>query len=259
MEGKPEDGLWLTTGTCAAAAAQGAARLLLTGEPVESVSILTPKGIRLRLPIRENRREGDRAVSSVVKYAGDDPDVTDGVEVLASVEKIPGNSLEIDGGVGVGRVTRPGLDQPVGNAAINRVPRQMIRKRWRTCGGSWAMAAACGWSSPFPPGSGWRPKPLTRAGNRRRHLRPGDQRHCGAHERGGLGGHHRRGGADAGGGGRPVFAGGPGQLRDGLPAGQPGAFPGAGGQVQQLCGTDIDLAAENGFQVSCSSATSASL
>ena len=117
-----------TTGTCAAAAAQGAARLLLTGEPVESVSILTPKGIRLRLPIRENRREGDRAVSSVVKYAGDDPDVTDGVEVLASVEKIPGNSLEIDGGVGVGRVTRPGLDQPVGNAAINRVPRQMIRE-----------------------------------------------------------------------------------------------------------------------------------
>ena len=115
-----------TTGTCAAAAAQAAARLLLAGEPVDSVSILTPKGIRLQLPIRESRREGGQAICSVVKYAGDDPDVTDGTEVWASVEKTPGNDLEIDGGVGVGRVTKPGLDQPVGNAAINRVPRQMI-------------------------------------------------------------------------------------------------------------------------------------
>lgn len=115
-----------TTGTCAAAAAQGAARLLLTGEPVESVSILTPKGIRLQLPLRENRQDGERAICSVIKYAGDDPDVTDGIEIFASVEKISGNGLEIDGGVGVGRVTKPGLDQPVGNAAINRVPRQMI-------------------------------------------------------------------------------------------------------------------------------------
>lgn len=117
-----------TTGTCAAAAACAAAQLLLSGHPVPSVSILTPKGIRLNLPIEQSSLEKGRAVCAVKKYAGDDPDVTDGVLVFASVEKIEEKEVEIDGGVGIGRVTKPGLDQPVGNAAINRVPRQMIRE-----------------------------------------------------------------------------------------------------------------------------------
>ncbi|WP_434309114.1 cobalt-precorrin-5B (C(1))-methyltransferase CbiD [Hominifimenecus sp. rT4P-3] len=117
-----------TTGTCAAAAAGAAAWLLLSGCSVPFLSILTPKGIRLNLPIEESRWEGDRAVCGVKKYAGDDPDVTDGVMVYAAVEKIDRNCIEIDGGVGVGRVTKPGLDQRVGNAAINRVPRQMIQE-----------------------------------------------------------------------------------------------------------------------------------
>ena len=117
-----------TTGTCAAAAACAAAQFLLTGRPVPSVSILTPKGIRLNLPVEESTCEEGRAICAVKKYAGDDPDVTDGALVYASVEKIDGNEIIIDGGVGVGRVTKPGLDQPVGNAAINRVPRQMIRE-----------------------------------------------------------------------------------------------------------------------------------
>ena len=117
-----------TTGTCAAAAACAAAQLLLTGRPVPSVSILTPKGIRLNLPVEESTCEDGRAICAVKKYAGDDPDVTDGVLIYAYVEKIGGNEIEIDGGVGVGRVTKPGLDQPVGNAAINRVPRQIIEQ-----------------------------------------------------------------------------------------------------------------------------------
>jgi cobalt-precorrin-5B (C1)-methyltransferase len=115
-----------TTGSCATLAAKAAARMLLTGLPVDTVEIVTPKGLSVEVPVQETVL-GDGFVSCAVqKDAGDDPDVTDGTLVFAKVSKTDVPGIKIDGGEGVGRVTRPGLDQPIGAAAINHVPRQMI-------------------------------------------------------------------------------------------------------------------------------------
>ena len=114
-----------TTGSCAALAAAGAARLLLTGEMPEKLRLVTPKGWPLEVTPADWSLCGETARCAVKKDAGDDPDVTDGCLVYASVRKTA-RGLAIDGGEGVGRVTRAGLDQPVGAAAINSVPRQMI-------------------------------------------------------------------------------------------------------------------------------------
>lgn len=115
-----------TTGSCAAAAAKAATWMLLTGKTVEEVEIMTPKGIPFHPRIEQVRRSAHQVSCSVKKDGGDDPDVTHGLYITATVEIIPGTEIEIDGGTGVGRVTREGLDQPVGSAAINRVPRKMI-------------------------------------------------------------------------------------------------------------------------------------
>lgn len=131
-----------TTGSCAAAAAKAAARMLLTGEEIRQVSLLTPKGVMLYLDI-ENIQFGKDSVSCAVqKDSGDDPDVTNGVYVFAEVKKIAGTEILLDGGEGVGRVTRKGLEQEIGAAAINKVPRQMIReaveeqcRKYHYCGG----------------------------------------------------------------------------------------------------------------------------
>lgn len=121
-----------TTGTCAALAASGAAAFLLLGEEPEELSIMTGKGLKVKVPVFAWGQEaGESAWCSVLKDAGDDADVTDGMEVkvTVSISSLPG--IRIDGGEGVGRVTKPGLDQPVGNAAINSVPRQMIAEEVR--------------------------------------------------------------------------------------------------------------------------------
>ena len=120
--------LGYTTGSCAAAAAKAAAYMLLTGRRMEQVELATPKGIRLTLPVEEIRTEADRVSCAVRKDGGDDPDVTTGSLIFAEVSRRDGTDIVIDGGRGVGRVTKPGLDQPVGAAAINSVPRQMIRE-----------------------------------------------------------------------------------------------------------------------------------
>lgn len=117
-----------TTGTCAALAAAGAARLLLTGAAPETVELTTPKGLVVAVPLLEAGRDGRTARAAVRKDAGDDADVTDGLLIWAEVSPLEGEGISIDGGPGVGRVTKPGLDQPVGAAAINHVPRQMIRQ-----------------------------------------------------------------------------------------------------------------------------------
>ncbi len=122
-----------TTGSCAAAAAGAAAEMLLTGKTVGSVRLRVPAGETLELEILEPEIGGDYAACYVRKDAGDDPDVTDGILVGAKAEIIP-SGIEIVGGEGVGRVTKPGLDQPVGAAAINSVPRKMIAE---------AAATAC--------------------------------------------------------------------------------------------------------------------
>lgn len=115
-----------TTGTCAALAAQGAARLLLTGQAPERVSLRTPKGWVVEVPVEAPRLEGGTAFCSVTKDGGDDIDATHGLLITAAVTRQPGEEITLRGGEGVGRVTKPGLDQPVGEWAINSVPRRMI-------------------------------------------------------------------------------------------------------------------------------------
>ena len=120
--------LGYTTGSCAAAAAKAAAVMLLTGRRLETVALLTPKGIRLELEVREVETGPDHVSCAIAKDAGDDPDVTNGALIFARVSRREEPGIVIDGGSGVGRVTKPGLDQPVGAAAINSVPRRMIRE-----------------------------------------------------------------------------------------------------------------------------------
>ncbi len=115
----------ITTGTCAAAAAAAAARLLLCGEKADTVEITLPRGERRTVNTGNFSRGVRSARCSVKKYSGDDPDVTDGAEIFAAVSRC-GDGILIKGGDGVGRVTREGLDRPVGDAAINTVPRKMI-------------------------------------------------------------------------------------------------------------------------------------
>lgn len=123
-----------TTGTCAALAAAGAAQLLLTGTEPGLLSVKTPKGPTVSVESEYSRLEPDgSALCAVRKDAGDDPDITGGMLVCARVSFLTesdrdGERIVIDGGEGVGRVTRPGLDQPPGSAAINTVPRRMIRE-----------------------------------------------------------------------------------------------------------------------------------
>lgn len=115
-----------TTGTCAAAAAKAATVLLLSGAAPETVPIRTPKGIDLTLPVLEPSLKNGAATCAIRKDSGDDPDVTNGVLVYATVSFSPVPGVAIDGGTGVGRVTKPGLRQAIGEAAINPVPREMI-------------------------------------------------------------------------------------------------------------------------------------
>lgn len=130
----------ITTGTCAAAAAKAAAFFLLLDRKEEKILLHMPRGIEMAVPVFLNKRERDRAEFFVIKDSGDDPDVTDHAEIYASVERIfrddkfpktvfreeEDQRLFLDGGEGVGRVTRTGLEQEIGQAAINKVPRKMI-------------------------------------------------------------------------------------------------------------------------------------
>lgn len=138
-----------TTGSCAAAAAKAAAYMLLTGREKTEITIETPKGIPYTAQIRNICRREQEVSCAVEKDGGDDPDITTGALICAKVSfaeitdrkarEEPGRKngtghapeqaqVVIDGGIGVGRVTKPGLDQPVGNAAINHVPREMIER-----------------------------------------------------------------------------------------------------------------------------------
>ena len=119
-----------TTGTCAALGAAGAARLLLTGRTPETVALRTPKGIVVEVEPIFCRLSDEGAECAIRKDGGDDVDVTTGLPVIASVALRPelSGEVRIHGGEGVGRVTKPGLDQPVGEAAINHVPRAMIKE-----------------------------------------------------------------------------------------------------------------------------------
>lgn len=117
-----------TTGSCATAASKAAAIMLLTQRSVDSLYLITPKGIEINLDIEDIDIAKDYVSCAVKKDSGDDPDVTNGILVYAKVSLLDKPEIIIDGGKGIGRVTKPGLNQPVGNAAINSTPRQTITK-----------------------------------------------------------------------------------------------------------------------------------
>lgn len=140
-----------TTGSCAAAAAKAAAQMLLADEEILHISLQTPKGIVLYLDVEDILRQPGRVSCAIRKFSGDDPDVTDGMLVYATVsiegeaaenyemtEGRDGLLLRLDGGEGVGRIMRKGMEQAIGQAAINQVPRRMIfdavRKVCESCG-----------------------------------------------------------------------------------------------------------------------------
>ena len=131
-----------TTGSCATGAAKAAARMLLTGSTVDCIELDTPKGIRLSLEILVITRGDGWVKCAVQKDSGDDPDITNGILIYSKVEKTE-VGIEIDGGEGVGLVTKEGLDQPVGAAAINSTPRRMIREALE------AEADTCGYVGGF--------------------------------------------------------------------------------------------------------------
>ncbi|UJS17660.1 MAG: cobalt-precorrin-5B (C(1))-methyltransferase CbiD [Candidatus Jettenia sp.] len=125
-----------TTGSCATAAAKAAAIGLLKGDIPDEVEIDTPIGVKLTLRIFNKRLSDTASECAVQKDAGDDPDVTNGCRIYARVEWNNTDTIEIDGGEGVGRVTKPGLQVAVGKAAINPVPRRMIEDAVRKVIGS---------------------------------------------------------------------------------------------------------------------------
>lgn len=121
-----------TTGSCAAGAAKAATRMLLEDSNIARETLMTPKGILLDLEILHGTKGKDWVSCAVKKDAGDDPDITDQLEIFAKVEKCTQPGIHIQGGEGVGIVTRKGLEQPLGSPAINKVPRAMIQKELET-------------------------------------------------------------------------------------------------------------------------------
>lgn len=120
-----------TTGTCAAAASAGAARMLLSGKVIENITVITPSGNSVTVGLTDIKKENDYVSCAVQKDSGDDPDVTDKILVYSTVsyEK---SGMTVDGGEGVGRVTKKGLKQQIGEAAINPVPRKIIEEQLKT-------------------------------------------------------------------------------------------------------------------------------
>lgn len=120
-----------TTGSCSAAAAKACALMLSENKIIKSVSIDTPSGIVLDMKVMNPHIEDGYASCSIIKDSGDDPDVTDGIQIYAKVKKRNDSDIVIDGGIGIGRITRKGLFGNIGEAAINPVPRKMIKDEIR--------------------------------------------------------------------------------------------------------------------------------
>src|SRR4051794_35061315 len=132
-----------TTGACAAAGTRAACRLLARDERPECVAVPSPLGFDLSIPINRLAYADGTATAGVIKDGGDDPDVTHGAEVLATVRRVAEAGVHIHGGPGVGTVTQPGLELPPGSPAINPVPRRMIIE-------AVAIALELGTDSPDP-------------------------------------------------------------------------------------------------------------
>jgi len=124
-----------TTGSSATAASKAALLSIINQKKIESVDILLPKRSYVQIPIHSCHFESDKAKCSVIKNGGDDPDVTHGAEIIVDLsftEKV--NGIEIDGGEGVGIVTKPGLGLEINKPAINPVPKKMIIENLREIG-----------------------------------------------------------------------------------------------------------------------------
>lgn len=115
-----------TTGSCAAAASKAATIMLLRKIKISNIDLLTPKGIILDLDVYDVKIGEDYVSCAIKKDSGDDPDVTNGMMIYAKVSYSDSTEINIDGGLGVGRVTKRGLQQEIGEAAINKVPKSMI-------------------------------------------------------------------------------------------------------------------------------------
>ena len=130
--------LGFTTGTCASAAAKAAVQALFAGVISSEVAVGLPGGERVTLPVRVFLGHG-YSLAEVVKDAGDDPDITHGAVIQAKAEPYAPGEVRLEAGAGIGRVTKPGLAVPVGEPAINPVPREMILQAIRE-----ALPAGCG-------------------------------------------------------------------------------------------------------------------
>lgn len=120
-----------TTGSCATGAAKAATYMILTKETLETVNIDTPKGILLNLKVENVDINNDFAQCSIQKDGGDDIDATHKMHIYAKAELIDSNEIIIDGGIGIGRVTKKGLGIEIGKAAINKTPISMIQSEVR--------------------------------------------------------------------------------------------------------------------------------
>ena len=119
-----------TTGTCAAAATKAALLALTSGKTIDTVVVSLPKAKMATIKVAWTRIEGiDSATAAVIKYAGDDPDITNGAEICSTVSFVnQKGKIIIEGGKGVGRITKPGLGIEVGKSAINTIPIIMIEQ-----------------------------------------------------------------------------------------------------------------------------------
>lgn len=118
-----------TTGTCSTAATLAALKMIKTQSLCETVNLDVPKGWNIDIPIINQEFSMAKARAGVIKDSGDDPDVTNGIEIVSEVEiKSGSGNIYIDGGIGVGRVKKKGLGFEIGQAAINKVPMRMIRE-----------------------------------------------------------------------------------------------------------------------------------
>ncbi|WP_288440338.1 cobalt-precorrin-5B (C(1))-methyltransferase [uncultured Pseudomonas sp.] len=133
----------LTTGSCATATSLAAARLLLTGQSHDAVSITLPKGKVVQMRLEFCRLLGERAEAGTLKDAGDDPDVTHGALLYSQIRLQTQPGIRFMAGEGVGTVTRPGLVLAVGEPAINPVPRRMISEHLQQ------LAEECGYQGGF--------------------------------------------------------------------------------------------------------------
>ena len=137
LEEKPKGKLrtGFTTGTSATAASTAAILSIINQKRIESVDVLLPKRDRIKISINACKFDKNKACCSVIKDGGDDPDVTHGAEIVVDLELTSKpKSIEIDGGKGVGRVTKPGIGLDVGQAAINQTPRKMIMENLTLAG-----------------------------------------------------------------------------------------------------------------------------